>query len=239
MLVRFFLICAILTIASTAYSHNKIGNGGAGMISHSGEYILLTSIQNESKYSGVNTEVENCSSTIFNDIKNDIRKMQTFLSREVGVFLMNNACRGIFYRKFDPFENSLTSPMHKIRIKHFKNVYSLATGVDKKKIVIYAITLPNNKKTYFMPDFYKLTFMKQKIILFHEIFWLYFHSQDTVELELFEEVHLYQNMLALEQALIEYLIDTGNIKNQTKFANALYEFKSLNRKYKRNSFLSQ
>lgn len=239
MLIRFFLIYAILTIASTTYSHNKIGNGGGGMISRSGEYILLTSIQNESKYSGADTEIENCSSAIFSEIRNDIRKMQTFLSKEVGIFLMNNACRGIFYRKYNPFENSLTSPMHKVRIKHFKNVYSLATGVDKKKIVIYAITLPNNKKTYFMPEFYKLTFMKQKIILFHEIFWLYFHSQHTIELELFEEVDLYQNMLALEQALIEYLIDTGNIKNQKNFANALHEFKSLNQKYKRNFPISQ
>lgn len=95
MLIRFFLIYAILIMAGTAYSHNKIGNGGGGIVSHSGEYDLLTSIQNETKYSGVNTEVKNCSSAIFAEIRNDIRKMQTFLSRDVGVFLMNNVCRGV------------------------------------------------------------------------------------------------------------------------------------------------
>lgn len=228
MLVRFFLLYAMLIITSAAYAHNKIGNGGGGVLSPFGEYNLLTYIQNESKYSGVNTEVENCSSAIFSEIRNDIRKMQTFLPHDVGNFLMNNACRGKFYRKIAPSINPMTSPIHKIRIKHFKNVYSLATGLDKKKIVIYAITLPNNRRTYFMPEFYKLTFMKQKVIIFHEIFWLYFHSNASIDLELNEEVILYKKMLALEQSLIEYLINEDSLRKKTSFANALYAFKSLN-----------
>lgn len=227
--VRLFLIYAILIITGTAYSHNKIGNGGGGFINRFGEYDLLTTIQNETKYSGVDTEVESCSSAIFAEIKNDVRKMQTFLNKDVGTFLMNNICRGVFYRKFDPTENNIANPIQKIRIKHFKNIYSLATGIDKKKIVIYAVTLPNNSRTYFMPEFYKLTFMKQKVILFHEMFWLHFHTQASAEPKLYEEVILYRKMLALEQALIEYLLNSDSIRHQTNFANALHGFKPLNR----------
>lgn len=225
MLVRLFLTCAIIISTNIAHPHNKIGNGGGGIISPLGEYALLTSILNENKYSGADTKIENCGSAIFSEIRSDIRKMQSFLPKKVGIFLINNVCQGVFYRRLPTSASPIDKRSHLLSISHFQNVYSLAAGLEKKEIVIYAITRPNDKKTFFMPEFYKLTYMKQKVILFHEIFWLYFHTNNTVKLELKEEVKLYRKMLNLEQALINYLENSDDINCIQNFSNALNSFK--------------
>lgn len=228
MRIKLLIVFFIYAFIDSASAHNKIGNGGGGIISQTGDFSLFSVIENEEKYSGRNTEIINCGSPIFVEIKKDIRKMQTFLPKNIGVFLMNNACQ----RGFNIHSHSLASPILfsslEAKIQHFKNVYTMATGVDRKNIAIYAVTVSNYKKTYFLPDFYKLTYFKQKIILFHEIFWLYYFTQNSMNLELREEVLLYKKMLALEQATTQYLLNPDVIVNRAKFIKAIEEFKNFN-----------
>lgn len=225
MLTRFFLPLFIITSTLTSMAHNKVGNGGGGRVSEAGEYQLLTAIPFEKKYSGLTTEIENCSSQIFDDVKNDIRKMQSFIPQDVSAFLINNVCRNLYNSRANYRWNPQTSSILKMKLDHFKNIYSQATGLKKNEIVIYAVTVQSNTKTYFMPEFYKLTYFKQKIILFHELFWSYYFTDNLNELSPKQEVILYQKMLALEQALIAYLTENNNTRNKYHFSRALLDFK--------------
>lgn len=225
---RTFLFLFSVFNLSFVFAHNKIGNGGAGFLSQDGDYNLMTVVMNENKFSGYSTEVENCGSEIFTEIKKDIRKMQAFLPPDIGVFLMKNACQSGYNKKMNSLYNPLEYSSFKMKISHFTNVYSLATGISKNRIVIYAVTIPEFQKTYFLEEFYRLTYMKQKIILFHEIFWLYFFDNNSVNLKLKQEVMLYKEILLVEQALSDYLVAPEDIRNRSRLRKALLDFKSFN-----------
>jgi hypothetical protein len=79
------------------------------------------------------------------------------------------------YYRVDP------SSLDPKKIEDLVSVYQKVTHVDPSQIALYALTDIEKRRTFLLPDFYKLsTPEEQAAILFHEAYWL-LHPKSTYE----------------------------------------------------------
>ncbi|MGZ3748225.1 MAG: hypothetical protein ACXVCD_12885 [Pseudobdellovibrionaceae bacterium] len=104
--------------------------------------------------------------------------------------LMPTATRNYFDIKESDFNQDA-------REKLFQE-YSKVTGTKLNELALFAVTEPKTKKTFLLPDFYKLKPTEQMAILFHESLWILHPNAG------------YQQVIQEEEALQRYLEDPQN-----------------------------
>ena len=222
MIILFFLIQSV-------FAHNKVGNGGGGVKVAPGVYSLFSSSEMSADFETVGNfavnEVSNCADRLFVSIKSDIRRMQAFLPLQATAFFNSNLCPSGRSRYSDVYDGYLYNHVVTSKINRLTKLYSLVTNIPKDKIAIFAFSDPNKQKTYIFPEFYNLTFNDKKIILFHELFWLYKYPYGAPAISPKDEIKLYEKMLILEKSLIDFLIEPQNHLRQVTLANNLKSFK--------------
>src|SRR5262249_30077732 len=97
-----------------------------------------------------------------------------------------------------------------------KREYRIALRDERSDLVIFAITDPNSKTTFLLPEFDKLSTLEKQVILFHETIWVLYPSAT------------YYQVARLDAYLQNYL-KTPNLDTQYQFISALDGFTKANR----------
>lgn len=231
-LIKTLLFSIVLLVTSSiTFAHGIIGNGGGGLKSANGNYILFDQ----------NTSVDNNYPPLkpgqkFSDSKlvKDISMLYTFLPSELPNHLIYLTIER--NRNYIPVTQDFVEGSLQPEIKRLQQIYEKATGFEASKIEIYAITEKDSSNTYLLPNFFKLSNLDQRIIFIHETIWLsdqIYNSNLSPE----NEVESYKLMLNIEKKFKTYLLETGQLQNQINLSDALDKFYYLHSNRNKHSFL--
>ena len=225
------LFFAIFSIGSIVLGHNKVGNGGGGLRLGPGLYSTFASHASES-YSAdksmTTAESESCSSPVFTSMKVDLRRMRDILPVGTTQQLVKLLCQSGRSRYQSVSVLEAQNHIYAYPVRKLKRIYSEATKYEEKDIVIFALTYPYKQKTFLFPEFFNLSFLDQKLILFHELFWIHKFPDGTPLLSRYVEIAHYKKILNLDFALQNYLVDPDVSMNQTNFRRAYEALMRLN-----------
>ena len=229
--MRKILFFAIFSIGSIAIGHNKVGNGGGGLRTGPGLYSTFRAHATET-YNAASSmtaaEIENCSAPVFTSMKEDLRRMRDILPVGTTQQLMKLLCQSGRSRYQSVSVQEAQNHIYASPVRKFKRIYSEVTKYEEKHIVIFALTYPYKKKTFLFPEFFHLTFLDQKLILFHELFWIHKFPDGAPQLSRFAEMAHYNKILNLESALQDYLVDPEANIHQITFRRAYEALMRLN-----------
>lgn len=222
------LLVAALFIPHTSLAHNKVGNGGGGVLLAPDHYATFSSVAYLSaEYQPsfvMKDQLENCTSEIFDSIRRDIDSMYGFLPAKYLSLLRTNLCNKSSGRYLVLNAFNANNAYFKTQALKHKRLYSQLTRYDKDQIAVFAFTDPDKKKTFLYPEFLKLSYFDQKIILFHELFWLAKFSLERYENKNALELKAYEKMLALEDATYRYLKQPNELIHRRELKEALDRF---------------
>lgn len=157
------LLILMLSLISQAYAaEGQSGNGGGG-ISRNGRYMTFYS-------AGFYTEPAESTSE-------EVPQLQELVSFFYTTPYMNAITRVAYASKLMP---SSARSYYKVQANSFTPEirarliaeYSRVMNVDTKELALFAITDTTSQTTYLFPEFFSLTPVEQKAILFHEAYWL-------------------------------------------------------------------
>lgn len=229
--MKSILTLIILFFSQYALAHNKVGNGGGGLRLGFDQVSLFSKfnlqLNNQSQLSEVNPlDIQNCNSPIFRSMKNDIRRMAMVLRPEIGPQLFQNLCQNGRSRYLDINNSEIKNHYFMSKVNSLTQIYQKATRYSAREIIIFAMTNPINNKTYVYPEFYKLDFIEQKVVLFHEIFWLIKYAESDRYVSPSHEIENYRKMLNLEEKTLNFILKPDDFESQRAFVIAFADFQN-------------